>query len=191
MYKAIKELPENYEIIKRINFDNDKLTYILINVISVILAIVVIVIPFTRGITRFCVSPKTFIFAALWTLALGAIYIVLHELVHGIFIYIFTKEKPYFGFSKGLFYTGTNYFIPKIQYIIVALAPVVILGLILHFVYINLNGYMFWVVYLIQMLNISGAVGDYYVTIVSLKLPKNIYSRDYGANMDFYGVKDE
>jgi len=191
MYKAIKELPENYEVIKRINFDNDKLTYVLINVISVLLGIAVLAIPFTRGITRFCVSPKVFIFAALWTLALGAIYIVLHELVHGIFIYFFTKEKPYFGFTKGLFYTGTNYFIPKVQYIIVALAPVVILGVILHLIYINLNGYMFWVVYLIQMLNISGAVGDYYVTIVSLRLPKDIYSRDYGANMDFYGVNNE
>lgn len=191
MIKPVKELPDNYEVIKKIDFDDDKKTLILINVFSVILGLLVLAIPLAGGITRFCVSPKIFIFAAIWTLALGAIYIVLHELVHGIFIYYFTKEKPYFGFTKGLFYTGTDYFIPKLQYIIVALSPVVILGGILHLIYMNLDGYMFWIFYLIQMLNISGAIGDYYVTIVSLKLPKDIYSRDYGAKMDFYGAKNE
>lgn len=48
----------------------------------------------------------------------------------------------------------------------------------------------FWVVYLIQMMNISGAAGDLYVSASFSKLPKDILINDTGVSMTIYS-KDE
>jgi hypothetical protein len=44
----------------------------------------------------------------------------------------------------------------------------------------------FWVVYLIQIANISGAAGDLYVTLKFSRLPGDILVRDYGVGMTVY-----
>ncbi|MBK5252916.1 MAG: DUF3267 domain-containing protein [Peptostreptococcaceae bacterium] len=191
MNKSTKVLPNNYNLIKKVDFANDKKMFILINIIAVLICIIMLIIPaYSNGIS-FSIDISTFIKMGILTAALAALYIILHELVHGLFILIFTKEKPSFGFSKGLFYTATDYYMPKVQYIIIALAPVVIWGVVLHLIYMNVSGPLFWVFYLIQMLNISGAIGDYCITIVTLRLPKDILCKDKGASMDFYGAISE
>lgn len=44
----------------------------------------------------------------------------------------------------------------------------------------------FWVVYFIQMGNVSGAAGDLYVTWKFSKLPKDILVKDTGVEMTVY-----
>lgn len=44
----------------------------------------------------------------------------------------------------------------------------------------------FWVVYFIQIANISGAAGDLYVTWKFSRLPRDILVQDYGAGMKVY-----
>lgn len=191
MNKSTKVLPNNYNLIKKVDFANDKKMFILINIIAVLICIIMLSIPaYYRGLS-FSIDIVTYLKLGILTAVLAVAYIILHELVHGLFILIFTKEKPSFGFSKGLFYTATEYYMPKGQYIIIALAPVVIWGLVLHIIYMNVNGPLFWVFYLIQMLNVSGAIGDYCITVVTLKLPKNVLCKDKGASMDFYGALDD
>ncbi len=44
----------------------------------------------------------------------------------------------------------------------------------------------FWIAYIIQIANISGAAGDLYVTARFTRLPKDILVRDSGVAMEVY-----
>jgi hypothetical protein len=88
-------------------------------------------------------------------LMLGYIaYIVLHELVHGIFMKHFSGVKPKYGFTLMYAYAGSEAYFNKKSYIIIALAPVVIWGAVLGVLCAVLPQSWFWVVYLIQIGNI-------------------------------------
>jgi hypothetical protein len=123
-------------------------------------------------------------------LMLGYIaYIVLHELVHGIFMKHFSGVKPKYGFTLMYAYAGSEAYFNKKSYIIIALAPVVIWGAVLGVLCAVLPQSWFWVVYLIQIANISGAADDIYVTFKFLKLPKDILATDTGVAMKVYTKK--
>lgn len=48
------------------------------------------------------------------------------------------------------------------------------------------QGIWFWTVYLIQVMNLSGATGDYYVATKMLRLSKDILVQDTGIHMTVY-----
>ena len=48
-----------------------------------------------------------------------------------------------------------------------------------------------WIVYLIQITNISGATGDFYVTVKFLKMPEDILVKDKGVSMTVYAPKQQ
>ena len=66
----------------------------------------------------------------------------------------------------------------------------VIWGIVLGVLCAALPESWFWVVYFIQIANISGAAGDAYVTYKMLTLPKDILVNDTGVAMTVY-VKEE
>jgi hypothetical protein len=114
-------------------------------------------------------------------------YILIHEIVHGIFIWHYSGKKPKIGFT-GLFAFAGNkdsYFDKK-SYVIIGLSPIVILGLILLLLNIFLPHNWFWVIYVIQTCNISGAVGDLYITYKLSKMPEDTLANDEGIKITFY-----
>ena len=44
----------------------------------------------------------------------------------------------------------------------------------------------FWVVYMIQIINVSGAAGDLFVTVKFSRFSGSILIRDYGVGMTVY-----
>ena len=96
-----------------------------------------------------------------------------------------TKKVKY-GFTGLYAYAGSNDFYSKGAYIFIALAPVVLLGAVLLVVNFFVSVEWFWVVYFIQIINLSGASGDYFVTIKFLTLPKDVLITDYGVGMKVY-----
>lgn len=117
------------------------------------------------------------------------VYIILHELVHGIFMKHFSGVKPKYGFTLMYAYAGSSAYFNKKSYIIIALAPVVIWGVVLGVLCAVLPQSWFWVAYFIQMGNIAGAAGDFYVTLKFMKLPKDILVNDTGVAMTVYVKK--
>ena len=93
--------------------------------------------------------------------------------------YGFTGMYAFAGSSKDYF--------PKRQYICIALAPVVLWGIILAVLQIFLHGWE-WVVWFLQIMNIGGASGDIYVTARVAAMPKTILVMDTGVNMTVYDV---
>ena len=119
------------------------------------------------------------------TLAGLLLYIILHELTHGAVI-LLLGGKPYFGFKGGYAFAGTGAVFPRAEYITVALAPVVLWGIVLGILCAVLPEAWFWPCYLIQIINLSGAAGDYYVTLLSIKMPTDTLIKDDGTAMTFF-----
>ncbi len=120
-------------------------------------------------------------------LILGSIlYIILHELIHGIFMKGFSGKKPNYGFTGLYAYAGSNVYFSRKPYIIIALAPVVILGTVLFILNVLLPVEWFYVIYFIQITNLSGAAGDIYITIRFSRLPEDILIQDTGVSMTVY-----
>lgn len=114
------------------------------------------------------------------------LYIVLHEAVHGIFIRKYSGKKAYYGYGFGYAYAGSNAYFNKKDYITIALAPVIVWGVVLLLLNFILPINWFWVVYGIQIMNLSGAAGDFYVVYKILSLPAEIMVLDSATKMTVY-----
>jgi len=83
-------------------------------------------------------------------------------------------------------FAGSNDYYAKKPYIFIALAPVVLWGVVIALVNPFVSAYWFWVVYLLQVINLSGAAGDLFVTVKFSRLPKDILVKDHGVGMTVY-----
>ncbi|MGN1450775.1 MAG: DUF3267 domain-containing protein, partial [Eubacteriales bacterium] len=116
-------------------------------------------------------------------------YIILHELVHGAAMKLFGAEKVHYGFNGIFAWAGSDDYFDKKSYIAVALAPVVLWGAVLAVICALVPESWFWVVYLIQIANISGAAGDFYVTARLLRFPGDVRISDNGLGMRVYSAE--
>lgn len=185
------ELPEGYKELFSINLQKDKKLAVLVNGLAVVIAVPLVLagnaaVPISalfsmeKGMGAYLLR-----FAALMLGLLA--YMALHELVHGVFMRLFSGLKPRYGFTGLYAYAGSGAYFDKRRYIVVALAPVVIWGAALLLLCPALPREWFWVGYLIQVSNLSGAAGDLYVTCRFSRLPADILVQDSGIAMTVYG----
>lgn len=186
--RAIKILPEGYSKIFSVDLQKDKKKAILVNVISLIIMVIMfLVMNQYRPISEvFELGLKNVNFRFLAFLIFSVIYVILHELVHGITMKFFGTDKVKYGFTGLYAFAGSDYYYDKKSYIIIALAPVIVFFFIFLILGFIVPDSWFWVVYLLQIANLSGASGDYYVTYKFSKLPKDILVRDYGVSMEVF-----
>ena len=119
------------------------------------------------------------------------VYVILHEAVHGITMKIFGAKRLKFGFKSMYAYAGSDEYFGKIEYIVIALAPVIVWGIV--FVVINavVPASYFWFVYVLQIINVSGAAGDIYVSIRFAGLDRAVLIQDTGTSMIVYAKEKE
>lgn len=191
--KAVQALPEGYKEIFSVNLQKDKKIALFVNILALLIAAVFGVpmhfyIPVT---TLFDMQNgmKAYIIRFICLMVLIVVYMVLHELVHGITMKFFGTKKVKYGFTGLYAFAGSNDYYDKRSYIIIALAPIVVLGIILAFINAMVPHDWFWVVYFIQLTNISGAAGDLYVSVKFSKFPKDILVNDTGLGMTVYSKK--
>ncbi len=186
-------LPENYTEIFSMNLQKDKRFMLLVNGLALlIMAVMGIIAHFFIPISTFfdMSDGLSTYFIRLAVFILGMIlYMILHELVHGIFMKKFSGVKPHYGFTLTYAYAGSTAYFNKKHYIIIALAPIVVWGIVLTIINLFTPVSWFWVVYMIQIMNISGAAGDLYVTYKFSKMPKDILVYDSGVAMTVYSSK--
>lgn len=116
-------------------------------------------------------------------------YVILHELTHGVAMKICGSKKIKYGFTGLYAFAGSDDYYGKGAYIFIALAPVVLWGIVLAIICPFLPTEWFWVAYFIQIANISGAVGDFYVTAKFSRFPADILVKDSGVGMVVYSAK--
>ena len=87
--------------------------------------------------------------------------LVFHEMVHGIFFWAFTREMPKFAF-KGIYAyaAAPGWFLPKGQYVIVGLAPFIVISLLSIFLSPFASHVIIPYLFFIAIFNAAGALGD-------------------------------
>ena len=181
--KNCAELPENYREILQVDLQKNKKQMLIVNGIALVITVIMMVlgcllVPFW-SIYK---NPLQLIVMVVGLIA----YILLHELVHGICMKHYSGQKPFYGFTGLYAYAGSDCYFCRKDYIIIALAPVVVWGFVLLLLNLLLQETFFWAIYLIQMMNISGAGGDFYVSWKFSKLPEDILIKDIGVSMTVY-----
>lgn len=191
--KSCTVLPEGYAPLFSMDLQENKRLMLLVNIIGTAIAILAVVpalffVPFSAlfdmsaGLGAYALR-----FAAL--LVGMVLYVVLHELVHGIFMRAISGVSVRYGFTGMYAYAGSDAYFGKASYLLIAMAPVVIWGVVLAVACCFVPAEWFWVVYLIQVVNLSGAGGDIYVTFKFCRLPRDILVRDTGVAMTVFGPK--
>ncbi len=119
------------------------------------------------------------------------LYFAFHEICHGIGYALFAKNKRNIKFGivmeKGVFYAMCQEEISKKGIIVSLLFPILILTLIplpLAFYYKN-SLILFY-----ALTNFVGAIGDILLTVLVLKLPKDITYIDFDNNIGAYFLCD-
>ncbi len=193
MKLSYTDLPSGYRELLAVDLQKNKKLAILINVsaFAVALAMFVVAAFFVPIGTFFDMSEGFGAYLArVGALAVGLIvYIVLHELVHGVTMRICGTKKIKYGFTGLYAFAGSNDYYSKKAYILIALAPVVLWGAVLGALTLILPQSWFWVAYIIQISNVSGAAGDFYVTFRFMSLPNDILVKDYGVGMTVYSAE--
>ena len=96
-----------------------------------------------------------------------------------------TKKVKY-GFTGLYAFAGSEDYYNKKAYIFIALAPVVLWGVVLAVINPFVPVEWFWIVYLVQIMNLSGAAGDLFVTIKFSRMPRDILVQDSGLGMTVF-----
>ena len=188
--KSRADLPKNYREIWSLDLLNDKKELVRVNgfggaLMVLLLLLGHILVPVSA---LFDLENGFLPYALRFGVMLGGtfVYLILHELVHGVFMYRFSGVRPRYGFNGVYAYAGSDACFSKTHYIVIALAPVVVWGIVLAVLTALVPAGWFWPVWFIQVTNLSGAAGDLYVTWRFAALPADILVRDSGVAMTVY-----
>ena len=185
-----KTLPAGYVRIREIDLRKNRREALVVNIGAIVIAVLAALaghafVPITA---LFDMSSMPAYFARFLVLIAGYIaYIVLHEAVHGVVMYHYCQVRPTFGFAGLYAYAGSTAYFNRRSYIVIAMAPVVLWGVVLALIAPFVSAPWFWVVHFIQIGNLSGAAGDLYVTSLMMKMPEDILVCDAGVSMAVYG----
>jgi len=188
--KSVENLPEGYNEICAVDLQKNKKLALFVNLLAIIIAFLLIV-PMCFVVPIYSLfsmesGMMNYMIRFVILLVLIFLYMVLHELVHGIAMKICGTKKVKYGFTGLYAFAGSADYYDKMAYIFIALAPVVLWGIVLAIVNLFVSDEWFWVVYFIQIANLSGAAGDLFVTVKFSRLPSDILIQDYGVGMKVF-----
>ena len=181
---SVEQLPDGYGERIKIDLQNNKTEALLVNGLALVIMLVLIVIGHlvvpVQALLRLGITK-------LLLMVIGVLlYLVLHELTHAVCMKYYGAEKVKFGYTGLYAYAGSDAYFGKKPYIVIALAPVVVWGVVLLILNLLAGDGWFWVVWLIQVSNLSGAAGDLYVTAKLSKMSADILIQDSGVSMTVY-----
>ena len=194
--KAVKSLPENYERAFSVDVEKDKRTALIVNGISLGIFVIMVSImcifvkPFQLVMPQGDESYFSGVLRAGVLFVSLLLYIVLHELTHGVMMRALGASKVNFGFTGLYTYAGSDGYFDKKSFIIIALSPIVIWGVVLAVINILVPYNWIWTVYFIQIANVAGASSDFYITAKLLLTKKPVLVRDEGVGMSVFVEAD-
>ena len=116
-------------------------------------------------------------------------YIPLHELTHGALMRLLSGVRPKYGFSLCYAYAGSTVWFDRRSHAVIALAPLILWGAVLAVLERTLPDAWFWLIYLVQISNVSGSAGDVYCVVHLRRLPRDILIQDTGTRMRVYAPR--
>jgi hypothetical protein len=191
MNASTQMLPDGYVQSGEINLKKDKRLAILLNIGAFI-----IFIPMFYLLSGFMALVRPDIANYSVTVTIGKVFsaiglvvfvLILHEIIHGLFFWIFSHGRPVFALRPLYAYAGApTWFFPKRQYAITALGPLIIIGAVgLLLLLLAPISWMLMIVLLVA-LNTSGAIGDIFVFFRLLKCSQTSFANDTGEVVTFF-----
>jgi len=194
--KATHDLPEGYQTSGTFDLKNQKVL-IWLNVLGVIALIISL---FLFGAVFMVLRPESFgsvtirtdsiLDTLLFILTLAAAIfavLVLHEMIHGLFFWLFSRQRPIFGF-KGFyaFASMPGWYFPKNQYLVIGSAPLILISL-LGIMFVRIVPFnSLWIIFLSLVVNASGSIGDLVVVTRLMFKPKTTLAQDFVDTITFY-----
>lgn len=189
--KTVQELPEGYREVCSIDLQKNKKDAMIVNVLSAALAVVMFVLmdkrtPFLAWIFGMMDEGRT-LQGSLAIVIGTVVYVIMHEFTHGAAMKALGGRQVKYGFTGMYAYAGSSedYF-PKKQYICIALAPVVLWGIVFAVLQLLLPPQWRWAAWIMQILNVGGAAGDLYVSAKTARMSGTILVMDTGINMTVF-----
>jgi len=119
----------------------------------------------------------------------GVLTIIIHELVHGLFFWWFAKKRPIFGVKGLLPYASASpeVYFPRNQYLIVGIAPFVLLTLAGSLLILVAPVAAVSVLSLLTIFNAAGAAGDLVMAARLLSYSPRTLMQDHDTGVVVYG----
>lgn len=192
-----EKLPENYRLVKTVDATKAPFAVVfnLLSLVMMVGAFAVLYFAFGTDVSlikeQFLTLPDFTKILALLLLVLGFIvYIVLHELVHGVVYKAFTKRKLTFGVTMTCAYCGVpDVFVYRTASLCALLAPFVIFSIafIVPMFFLQ-NTVWFLLLAALFAMHFGGCVGDLYITVLYVFKFRDgkTLMRDTGPVQTFY-----
>ncbi|MBU0705566.1 MAG: DUF3267 domain-containing protein [Chloroflexi bacterium] len=188
---STKTLPEGYVQSGEINLKKNKRLAITMNIVAVFVGVpsFFLLVSFAALVRPSLLNTSGTITAGVVAVFLGVVVLLLtiHELIHGFFFWVFTRSRPVFAMRLFYAYAGApDWYIPVRQFMIVALGPLVIIGVVgLLLILLGPESWVLLVAFVVA-LNTGGSTGDLLVFTRLFKLSPTSLANDTGDVICFY-----
>ncbi|UCG24245.1 MAG: DUF3267 domain-containing protein [Chloroflexota bacterium] len=120
------------------------------------------------------------------------VVLILHELLHGLFFWIYTRERPEFGFRVVYAYASApGWYLPRNQFIVAGLAPIVGITLLGLFLLLLVPESLVAELLALMAFNAAASIGDLVVAGWLLRKPKTTMACDSGPEITVYTLADD
>ena len=177
-------LPPGFDVRTTVDLKTDRKIAVAIQVVFVATVVVLV------GLALILGFPLSSGFST-WVTIVGTVvaclfYMVVHELTHAGFLWLFSRMRPAVTLRIPYLSVGGRGYLNTRSFLVVALAPVVIWGLVLVTLLVTLPSEFFFSVYIVTILNFAGSSGDYFQAYAVAKLPPTALIQDDGRVTTVY-----
>lgn len=135
--------------------------------------------------TKLGINFSTFFQGLLDIIIGGFILLIIHELIHGLFFWLFSRKKVIFGFKQGLAYASCPGFLfSKSQFFITLSSPFIFITVFLFILQFSLFHPL--VILFLLSWHASACAGDFYMMKIILKAPANILIEDTESGINLW-----
>ncbi|MEI3605494.1 DUF3267 domain-containing protein [Pseudogracilibacillus sp. SE30717A] len=177
---------QNYEEFKSLDWEKIKIPKIInISILSLIVISILVGQYFVSLIELLKLIKKMPLLILVIPLLI-LLYLVLHELIHGILMKYFSGISPQYGFSGPFIFAKSEAVFDKYAYILITLAPMLILGIISVVLSFIIPGTGIWLTIFVWIINLYASRGDLQAIILLKGLPRSYGIKDDGDSIQIY-----
>ena len=192
---ATKNIPAGYQPSGTLDLSENKWMVLALSLASIgifvlVSGLLLVLLPSFRP----AVEAMEFRVGAVELVLLGALLVLtitLHEAVHGVCFWLVTHERPTFGFMGLYAYAvAPGWYLPRNQYLLVALAPLMLISLGGLLLLLVLPVAALAAVLFVIVTNAASAIGDILVAAWLLRRPRLMLVHDAGTAVTLFQPSD-
>ena len=187
--RGISKLPHGYHVHQSIDLKNERkfkraiqVVYLLV-VFAAIAAALIFELPLTSGWSSWATIAVTVV--AIF------VYMAVHEATHGVAIHVLTGIRPFYGINLPFLTTGSRAYLNRRSFVIAALAPCVLWGIVLLTALLLLPADYRLTAYILLALNFAGSAGDFVLVAHVRRQQPDILVQDDGSKIRIFGPQPQ